>query len=178
MKEARKYKGLGLVEATLAIFIVGIVAISFMGIAAHSLMNYYRLELYDKIANQNVTVNEQFRAFLSKRNDPDSLLRLSQSDITSWNSSCFTIEDDSMVKLCSSTRIDDCRKAVKDDTVFSVLCFSGNYYDESSKLIKAQIVGGGTKCSYGNAVVGITESTECLVEDQKYNVIYKVLYVN
>lgn len=178
MKKARKYKGLGLVEATLAIFIVGIVAISFMGIAAHSLMNYYRLELYDKIANQNVEANELFRSFLSKRNDPDSTLRLSQSDIASWNSSCYVIEDDNMIKMCSYPQIDNCRKAIKDDTVFSVLCFSGNYYDSNSKLIKAQVVGGGTKCSYSTEATGARENAKCLVDDQKYNVIYKVLYVN
>ncbi len=168
----QKIKAIGLVEAIIAIFIVGIVAISFMGVATHSLLEYYRLEQYDTLTNENVLISEKFRAFIDYYNDPEISPNLSIEQLSLYEGGCHTVGDSippQLERICSYSNVSECRSKFTDELTFSVICFDSGAYNPDNRLLKVKLLSGLSKC-------GDLKRSSCLVSDQESSAVFKLLY--
>lgn len=178
IKKGKTKNGLGLVEAIIAIFIVGIVAVSFMGLATQSLLEYYRIEQYDSVTNENIYMGEQFRKFVNYRNNPDNP-PIMMTDLESYKGNCFSVADDAgkifLEYKCQIGNVAGCQEQFKDSLTYAVACVEPQAYNENDQILKVLIVSGLSKCGTSTGAKG-GQGMDCLVSEQKNYVLYK-LYI-
>lgn len=176
-KYSRKYKGLGFVEALLAIVIAGVASLLLLGVAIDTIKQLGKTEQADEMTQLAIEGGEMVRNIADKNNESIEEIF---PNISGNQNSCFELNADksnptfvtdgsgTVTAKCNydSGGRDNCRSSsVLGEQYFRVFCIT-NQSDISTGLVVGKIIVGKAKCD---------DPRTCDVADYPYYVLTKTV---
>ncbi len=181
------YEGLGLIEAVVAILVVGALAIVFLTFATHSVMELARMEQYDLLTVESQKASQMVRAIAEKQNSTEDPTLFPPVNSSAIKGTCYFLQGDISnasfsaadsgwvadcnVNISNPGDMQSCRdKADQTEDVYAVYCV--DEYSPEENLVKGKILTGLTKCPTR------INSNECKVSSHSITIFNKLEVAN